>query len=649
MSYPDYSNAHHTFASTTTMTTLDEESYYNDDGNSNNGDACFNILDSWWNDNNHHSNRNNYFGIHNNHSSSNSAVASIPISKQDNNDNDNVDNDEVEKEFSQLVDKMVMNDFTDDASTTTKTTLNQSLPLPSPIPQRWSLLNFLSFSHTSKTATSIDNQVTTTTPPAVSTTTIPQNMAASSPEDVERLLAYDLTKLSFREREQAMNDLHGIVIKPPQEQPEQRQALLQQLQQHLDAMHWLPEASAYRRAVQTNPYFVQWKRLIFLRAEQYQPQEAATRMLKYFTMKLELWGPDKFCRKIRLDDLSPDDLYALQQGISSISPYKDTAGRTIVFVELSLNRQQIKDRNSLLRANWYVYMSTVEGNIDAQFRGVVLVALDIPPQYRATGMSMRDTIPVKFSALHAHYLMDESNSNNGSRKVVPVVMIQSVKEQSLQKRVRYRPHTGSRMEALYEMMRFGIPMEAAPPLGNDGQPTTARHLEWIEKRRHLEAEVQRKQQQQQDQLIKNTSQNGNRDCSISPSFSLNASVRSSSPASGIIPQGKLRLDDVLFGKEKRVVNHPGNTRFRQLIDMYLASYESAPRGEKTRITKTIVEHIHSSSGRFLKRGPSTTDGENSDNNNTADRGWIEVDTETAYDKITHAFRNRRKYLQMRKF
>jgi hypothetical protein len=649
MSYPNYNNVPHAVASITTMTHLDEDSYHVDDRNCNNGDACINFSDSFPNEN--YSNRNK-FAINNNTTGndSNSSVASTIRFEESNSSIDN----KLEEDFSHFVDKLVMNEMSEDVVTTTTATLNQPLHNPTPLPQRWSLLNLHPFSNSSRT-TSNGPMKQLATAPSVYSTTSPQNMATSSPEDVERLLANDLTKLSFREREQAMEDVHGIVTKPPQEQPEQSEALLQQLQQHLDAMQWLPEASAYRRAIQIDSNFVRWKRIMFLRAEQYQPQEAATRMIKYFTMKLELWGSDKLCRKIRLNDLSPDDYYALQQGISSISPYKDTAGRSIICAELSLNRQQIKDRNCLLRANWYVYMSTVEENTDAQFRGVVFVALDIPPQYRATGMGMRDTLPVKFSALHAHYLMDVNNNNNGndsngSRKVVPVVMIQCAKEQSLQKRVRYRSYTGSRMEALYEMMRFGIPTEAAPPLGIDGEPTNTRQLEWIEKRRQWECEQQQQQQTppQQDHLKTSAVAHDSRQSSMVPSSSIIALATSSSSGSGIIADSKLRLDDVLFGKEKSVVNHPGNTRFRQLIDMYLPSYESAPRGEKTRITKAIVEHIQSSSGRFLKRGPSTADNNRDTSTVSIDLGWVEVDAETAYDKITHAFRNRRKYLQMRK-
>jgi hypothetical protein len=87
-------------------------------------------------------------------------------------------------------------------------------------------------------------------------------------------------------------------------------------------------------------------------------------------------------------------------------------------------------------------------------------------------------------------------------------------------------------------------------------------------------------------------------------------------------------DDVLFGRGKTVVEHPGNTRFRQVVDVYMNQYEAAGRLEKTCIAEIIVRMVKDSSGRFLKR---------------EDGGeWEEVDDATARKKVAHAFRNRRK-------
>ncbi|KAG7342527.1 hypothetical protein IV203_007620 [Nitzschia inconspicua] len=537
----------------------------------------------------------------------------------------------------------------------------QPLSLPNQLPKQYqhrssslSALHLSSFSSNEDSDINSDPNTTSTSaatftlsmkPPTI---IVPSNAAminsvATSPQDVERMLASDLTKLSFREREQAMNDLHGIVTMPPEESPERMQALLQEMQQHLDRMQWFPDASAYRRAVQSNSEFVRQNRKMFLRSERYQPNEAAARMLRYFTMKLDLWGPDKLCKKITLMDLSNDDLAVLDVGNLAISPYKDTAGRTIIWAEISIKKPCL-DSKCYSRASWYIYMSAVEDSEDSQRRGIVFIAMDVPPDYRTPSMTMRETVPLKFAAMHVHYMPTSSSSK------VPVVLTQIVKEQSLQKRVRYRSYNGTRLEAMYEMMSFGIPMEAAHPLDNEGRPTNIRHLEWIKKRWEIEEKLERKEAKVATTAgtktylpITNSPRDDHGRTSVPPSpqnVSSNSSVSvgTVSPfCGGFVADNEIRNDDVLFGKEKKVVNHPGNTRFRQLIDMYLASYEAAPRGEKTGITKVIVDHIHASAGRFLKRGmanPPTS---------KQDLGWVEVDIDTAYDKITHAFRNRRKY------
>ncbi len=91
----------------------------------------------------------------------------------------------------------------------------------------------------------------------------------------------------------------------------------------------------------------------------------------------------------------------------------------------------------------------------------------------------------------------------------------------------------------------------------------------------------------------------------------------------------IQSNDVLFGRGKTVVEHPGNIRFRTIVGMQMDEYEAASRLEKTCITEKIVQAIKESDGRFLKRDDG---GE-----------WEEVDLETARKKVGHAFRNRRKF------
>lgn len=84
--------------------------------------------------------------------------------------------------------------------------------------------------------------------------------------------------------------------------------------------------------------------------------------------------------------------------------------------------------------------------------------------------------------------------------------------------------------------------------------------------------------------------------------------------------------DVLLGREKRILESPGNLRFRQLVDDYRDQYESVSKFEKTIVAESILKEIKDSGGRFLKQ---------------VELGWIQVCDAMARKKISHAFRNLR--------
>eukprot|EP00980_Cylindrotheca_fusiformis_P015325 scaffold4282_cov112-Cylindrotheca_fusiformis.AAC.8 len=86
--------------------------------------------------------------------------------------------------------------------------------------------------------------------------------------------------------------------------------------------------------------------------------------------------------------------------------------------------------------------------------------------------------------------------------------------------------------------------------------------------------------------------------------------------------------DILFGRGRKVRDHPGNARFLQLIDHYMVKYETAGRVDKACIAEILVRMIKDAGCRFLKK----------DQNDA----WGEVDDSEARKKVAHAFRNRRK-------
>lgn len=91
-------------------------------------------------------------------------------------------------------------------------------------------------------------------------------------------------------------------------------------------------------------------------------------------------------------------------------------------------------------------------------------------------------------------------------------------------------------------------------------------------------------------------------------------------------------DDVLCGKNKECLEHPGSKSFREVVDRYVERYQQADsKYMKMEITKEIYTHLSEQSSRFLKYNSKTG-------------LWQELTSSAVRDKIGHALRfaNRRK-------
>lgn len=148
-------------------------------------------------------------------------------------------------------------------------------------------------------------------------------------ELAEKLLSEELDKLSLVEREQAVFDVHGV----PQmhnEDPPNFEALLEQLDLEIDVIR---NKEAYDQAKKLNKAFVTDRsfRSMFLRCDMCDATLAAQRMVFHFEVKKHLFGDGEVLgRHVRLSDLSPKDLVALESGCIQVLPTRDAAGRSII-------------------------------------------------------------------------------------------------------------------------------------------------------------------------------------------------------------------------------------------------------------------------------------------------------------------------------
>lgn len=158
--------------------------------------------------------------------------------------------------------------------------------------------------------------------------------------------------------------------------------------------------------------------------------------------------------------------------------------------------------------------------------------------------------------------------------------------------------SGTDLECQYQMMTFGISNKLLP-VNPDGVISLDNHNIWIQRRRLQESSMSEPTR------------------AISPELH-----RGAGPKRIAVPGSY----DILLGRGKLIQEHTGNIRFRHLIEKNRATYEKATKNEKTFLATRIVDIVNDGGGRFLKEDPS---------------GWTEVTDDTARDKVSHSFRNKR--------
>ena len=155
------------------------------------------------------------------------------------------------------------------------------------------------------------------------------------------------------------------------------------------------------------------------------------------------------------------------------------------------------------------------------------------------------------------------------------------------------------------LQTYGIPTHCLRPIDE-----VVHHLQWLKSLQEQELRAQ---------------------CVLSPAA--NTSAITQSGGESCYPKGTIlvpRRFDVVFGKGKYASEHTGNLRAFHIVQMNRQAYEKASKNDKKLLAEKIVKLIKGSYGRFLKRQTKGFKGP-----------WVEVDHETAREKISHYFRRMR--------
>lgn len=72
-----------------------------------------------------------------------------------------------------------------------------------------------------------------------------------------------------------------------------------------------------------------------------QPQLAAKRLVRYWSDRYRLFGPNKFVSPMTLKGAMRDDSLALSRGYVQLLPETDTAGRAVIYIDWSSHEPSV--------------------------------------------------------------------------------------------------------------------------------------------------------------------------------------------------------------------------------------------------------------------------------------------------------------------
>lgn len=241
----------------------------------------------------------------------------------------------------------------------------------------------------------------------------------------------------------------------------------------------------------------------------------------------------------------------------------------------------------------------------------------------------RISVPVLYSGIHVCFQRERQPWNER-------FFVAGMNVLSRYARARTRVHSGSDMEVQYSLRGYGIPIESFP-FSTDGNIRTDILNAWFFK--HLTEEGIRDEGDFEttlglfhhaDQAITTSVENDDMMSSLSldhenafihvPEFGIGAENTSSSV---LVPVNRVSIeplpDDVLFGRGVRVMQHPGNIKFREFLERYQGEYDDAKRSKRRMVAIEVVRVLRCQGVRFLERN--------------GDEDWAESSISEAEEKV----------------
>eukprot|EP00980_Cylindrotheca_fusiformis_P026055 scaffold15301_cov142-Cylindrotheca_fusiformis.AAC.4 len=443
-------------------------------------------------------------------------------------------------------------------------------------------------------------------------------------EDLDRYLAASMGKLSLKDREAALEEVHGIL----KNDPEDTCFLQANLQAMEDRLNSIKRGTVYEKAEAVDPCFVSSReiRLLFLRGNRYDPKAAAEQLIKHFDLKLSLFGSKKLTKDITLVDLDDNDRICLASGFCQILPQKDVAGRTILLILPGLHPNL--DAKNGLRAMYYLAMKTLQESEEIQKKGIVKLAYAVGRYKTKTVADAQvaqyvSSTPFPVGGMHLCFDASDYLEYVYCRAIILVL--------STSVAAKTRIHFGTHMECLYALRGYGITEGSLPISPIDVHRLLHNHRTWYEHRKKLDLDLDPvkpnavSSQQSEIGDFANAMVCPILTPKIEPRW---GDVLVSHLVDALLTFARTRLIFCKFGREHQV--HPGNLRLKKLLLELSVEYEAiVGKKEKMEFAHNLVRQMKASGSRFLMFDRSI-------------EAWAEVCDKVARNKVSKTLRNNRR-------
>ena len=150
------------------------------------------------------------------------------------------------------------------------------------------------------------------------------------PKIIDNLLNHEMEKLSFKDRNDIYEEIHGVASLARDETPELVEKSLAEMSKEIHRIKH--KYASYVEATNSfNPFLHGTEiRLRFLRCDLFDVPKAAYRMLRYLDLTRELFGKVTLTRPIEFRDLGKLEVEMLRFGDAQPMPFRDRSGRRLM-------------------------------------------------------------------------------------------------------------------------------------------------------------------------------------------------------------------------------------------------------------------------------------------------------------------------------